>query len=167
MQVLGLCPSTSPSTPFPPPSFSSTAPRVRAQQRYSWVQVFSSRFQDRVSFRLSSRRNLWIISTVAGSAAIFFFFFPFLFFLGYVSLSCVRGMRDRAEEVDGGEGVRDAERERAIWRREKEEEGRKASDGDGCSMVLDAAERRRGSEERREWRALGLSRRGRASRINR
>lgn len=112
MQVLGLCPSTSPSTPFPPPSFSSTAPRVRAQQRYSWVQVFSSRFQDRVSFRLSSRRNLWIISTVAGSAAIFFFFFPFLFFLGYVSLSCVRGMRDRAEEVDGGEGVRDAERER-------------------------------------------------------
>lgn len=47
-----------------------------------------------------------------------------------------------------GEGVRDAERERAIWRREKEEEGRKASDGDGCSMVLDAAERRRGREER-------------------
>lgn len=76
-------------------------------------------------------------------------------------------MRDRAGEVDGGEGVRDAERERAIWRREKEEEGRKASDGDGCSMVLDAAKRRRGREERREWGALGLSRRGRASRINR
>lgn len=79
MQVLGLCPSTSPSTTFPPPSFSTAAPRVRAQQRYSWVQVFSSRFQDRVSFRLSSRRNLWIISTVAGSAAIFFLslsFFP-------------------------------------------------------------------------------------------
>lgn len=81
MQVLGLCPSTSPSTPFPPPSFSTAAPRVRAQQRYSWVQVFSSRFQDRVSFRLSSRRNLWIISTVAGSAAIFFSF-PFFFSSG-------------------------------------------------------------------------------------
>lgn len=95
-------------------------------------------------------------------------FFLSLSFFPRVCFPVVR-QRNEGQSWGGGWGwgVRDAERERAIWRREKEEEGRKASDGDGCSMVLDAAERRRGREERREWGALGLSRRGRASRINR
>lgn len=125
MQVLGLCPSTSPSTPFPPPSFSTAAPRVRAQQRYSWVQVFSSRFQDRVSFRLSSRRNLWIISTVAGSAAIFFSF-PFFFSSGM--FPC-RASEEWGTELGRWMGVRgwetQKERERSGGERKRRRGGKR------------------------------------------
>lgn len=148
MQVLGLCPSTSPSTPFPPPSFSTAAPRVRAQQRYSWVQVFSSRFQDRVSFRLSSRRNLWIISTVAGSAAIFFFslsFFP------RVCFPVVR-QRNEGQSWGGGwgwGGERRRKRESDLAARERG--GGEESEwwgrllyGSGCCRE----EKRKGREER-------------------
>lgn len=51
--------------------------------------------------------------------------------------------------VGGREGVRDAEERDLAARERGGGEGEKKSDGDGCAIVLDAVERRRGNEVRR------------------
>lgn len=101
--------------------------------------MFSSRFRDRVSVRCRNRRSLWIIRTVVSGAA----FFSLFFFFSSGPFPC--RVRQRSEGlIQGGGGL--GETQRSGGERERGGEGGYVV---GYVIVLDAVERRRGSEVKR------------------